>query len=52
MDKFYPLIEHYGYLVVFLGVMLGCSGVPFPSAAILLAAGALFSRATYASGRP
>ena len=41
MDKFLPLIEHYGYLIVFFGVMLGCSGIPFPSAAILLSAGAL-----------
>jgi membrane protein DedA with SNARE-associated domain len=41
MDKFYPLIEHYGYLIVFFGVMLGTSGIPFPSAAILLAAGVL-----------
>ena len=41
MDKFLPLIEHYGYLIVFLGVMLGTTGIPFPSAAILLAAGVL-----------
>ena len=41
MDKFLPLIEHYGYVIVFFGVMLGCSGIPFPSAAILLAAGVL-----------
>ena len=41
MDKYYLLIEHYGYLVVFFGVMLGTSGIPFPSAAILLAAGVL-----------
>ncbi len=41
MDKFYSLIEHYGYLIVFFGVMLGNSGIPFPSAAILLAAGVL-----------
>jgi membrane protein DedA with SNARE-associated domain len=41
MEKFYPLIEHYGYLFVFFGVMLGTSGIPFPSAAILLAAGVL-----------
>ena len=41
MDKLYPLIEHYGYLIVFLGVMLGTSGIPFPSAAILLASGVL-----------
>jgi membrane protein DedA with SNARE-associated domain len=41
LDKYYPLIEHYGYLLVFFGVMLGTSGIPFPSAAILLAAGVL-----------
>jgi membrane protein DedA with SNARE-associated domain len=41
MEKYYPLIEHYGYLVVFFGVMLGTMGIPFPSAAILLAAGVL-----------
>jgi membrane protein DedA with SNARE-associated domain len=41
MDKFYPLIEHHGYLIVLFGVMLGTSGIPFPSAAILLAAGVL-----------
>jgi membrane protein DedA with SNARE-associated domain len=41
LDKFYLLIEHYGYLVVFFGVMLGTMGIPFPSAAILLAAGVL-----------
>jgi membrane-associated protein len=41
MEKFYPLIEHYGYLMVFFGVMLGTTGIPFPSAAILLAAGVL-----------
>jgi membrane protein DedA with SNARE-associated domain len=41
MDKYYPLIEHYGYLLVFFGVMLGTMGIPFPSAAILLAAGVL-----------
>src|ERR687889_228082 len=41
MESVYPLIEHYGYLIVFFGVMLGCSGIPFPSAAVLLAAGVL-----------
>jgi membrane protein DedA with SNARE-associated domain len=41
LDKYYLLIEHYGYLLVFFGVMLGTSGIPFPSAAILLAAGVL-----------
>jgi hypothetical protein len=37
METFYPLIERYGYLIVFFGVMLGTTGIPFPSAAILLA---------------
>ena len=41
MEEFYPLIEHHGYLIVFLGVMLGTMGIPFPSAALLLAAGVL-----------
>src|SRR5919205_1157733 len=41
MEKIYPLIEHYGYLIVFFGVMLVTTGIPFPSAAILLAAGVL-----------
>ncbi|MGH3144530.1 MAG: DedA family protein [Rubrobacter sp.] len=41
MDTLSSLIESYGYLVVFLGVMLGSLGVPFPSATILLAAGVL-----------
>ena len=41
MEEFYPLIERYGYVIIFLGVMLGTTGIPFPSAVILLAAGAL-----------
>ena len=41
MEEFYPLIEHNGYLIVFFGVMVGTMGIPFPSAAILLAAGVL-----------
>ena len=41
MDSFYPLIEDYGYLIVFFGVVLGTMGIPFPSAAILLASGVL-----------
>ena len=41
MDKFYPLIEHYGYLIIFFGVTLGTMAIPFPSAAILLASGVL-----------
>ena len=41
MNEFYPLIENYGYLIVFFGVVLGTMGIPFPSAAILLASGVL-----------
>ena len=41
MERVYPLIENYGYLIVLFGVMLGTTGIPFPSAAILLAAGVL-----------
>ena len=41
MERVYPLIEHYEYLIVFFGVVLGTTGIPFPSAAILLAAGVL-----------
>jgi membrane protein DedA with SNARE-associated domain len=41
LEKYYLLIEHYGYLLVFFGVMLGTMGIPFPSAGILLAAGVL-----------
>ena len=41
MDEFYALIENYGYLIVFFGVVLGTMGIPFPSAAVLLAAGVL-----------
>ena len=41
MEDFYPLIEHYGYLIIFIGVMLGTTGIPFPSAVILLTAGAM-----------
>ena len=35
------LIEHYGYLVVFFGVMLESTGVPLPGETILLASGFL-----------
>jgi membrane protein YqaA with SNARE-associated domain len=41
MDEFYPLIENYGYLIVFFGVVLGTMGIPFPSAAILIVSGVL-----------
>ena len=41
MEKVYPLIEHYGYLIILFGVMHGTTGIPFPSAAMLLTAGVL-----------
>jgi membrane protein DedA with SNARE-associated domain/membrane-associated phospholipid phosphatase len=44
MDRILALIEHYGYLVVFFGVMLESTGVPLPGETILLAAGVLVQR--------
>ena len=44
MEKVYPLIEHYGYLIIFFGGLLGTTGIPFPSAAILLASGVLIQQ--------
>jgi len=41
MEKLYPLIEHYGYLIVFFSIMLATAGIPFPSASVLLASGVL-----------
>ena len=41
MDRVISLIEHYGYLVVFFGVMLESTGVPLPGETILLASGFL-----------
>jgi membrane protein DedA with SNARE-associated domain len=41
MDRVLSLIEHYGYLVVFFGVMLESTGVPLPGETILLASGFL-----------
>jgi hypothetical protein len=42
--QFYSLIEHFGYLIVFFGVMLGTVGIRFPSAAILLTSGVLIQQ--------
>ena len=42
--QFYSLIEHYGYLIVFFGVMLETAGIRFPSAAKLLTAGMLIQQ--------
>jgi membrane protein DedA with SNARE-associated domain len=44
MDRVLSLIEHYGYLVIFLGVMLESTGVPLPGETILLASGVLVQR--------
>jgi hypothetical protein len=48
----HPLIEHYGYLIVFFGVMLGTAGIRFPSAAILLTAGMLVQQGQLGLGAP
>jgi membrane protein DedA with SNARE-associated domain len=40
------LVENYGYLIVFLVVMLGCAGLPLPSAAVLAAA-AIYAGTTH-----
>ena len=44
MDKILPLIEHYGYLAVFFGVMLESMGVPLPGETVLIASGLLAQR--------
>ncbi len=41
MEQILRLIEHYGYLVVFFGVMLESTGVPLPGETILLTSGFL-----------
>ncbi len=41
MEQILSLIGQYGFLVVFLGVMLESVGIPFPGETILLAAGFL-----------
>ena len=41
MDHILVLIEQYGYLIVFLGVMLESVGVPVPGETILIASGIL-----------
>ncbi len=44
MDQILSLIEHYGYLAVFFGVMLESTGVPLPGETILIASGILAQR--------
>ena len=38
------LIERYGYVIVFLGVVLEGVGIPLPGETVLIAAGALAHR--------
>jgi membrane protein DedA with SNARE-associated domain len=44
MDQILSLIEHYGYLAVFFGVMLESMGVPLPGETVLIASGLLAQR--------
>src|ERR671933_2397256 len=44
IDHLFSLIGHYGYLVVFLGVMAESTGVPLPGETILIAAGVMVQR--------
>ncbi|GBC76572.1 Inner membrane protein YghB [bacterium HR08] len=44
MEKIVSLFEHYGYVVVFLGVFLDTVGLPFPGEIALFIAGALSFR--------
>src|SRR5215216_7071590 len=44
IDHILSLIAHYGYLVIFFGVMLESIGVPLPGETILIAAGVMVQR--------
>src|SRR5215208_5677548 len=44
MNHILSLVDHYGYLVIFFGVLLESTGVPLPGETILLAAGVLVQR--------
>ena len=44
MEKILHLIEHYGYLLIFFGVMAESMGVPLPGETILISAGILAQR--------
>jgi len=41
LNQITSLIEQYGYLIVFLSVLLESAGVPIPGETILIASGAL-----------
>src|ERR687885_1463847 len=44
VDHLLSLTDHYGYLVVFFGVMAESMGVPLPGETILIAAGVIAQR--------
>ncbi|MCA1731638.1 MAG: DedA family protein, partial [Actinobacteria bacterium] len=44
LDQILSLIGQYGYLIVFLGVLLESTGVPLPGETILIAAGVMVQR--------
>ncbi|CAN5592556.1 hypothetical protein BH24ACT22_BH24ACT22_22140 [soil metagenome] len=44
IDGLLSLLEQYGYLVVFFGVMLESAGIPLPGETVLIAAGILAQR--------
>jgi membrane protein DedA with SNARE-associated domain len=46
IESLLSLIAHYGYLLVFLGVLLESMGVPVPGETVLIAAGVLAQRGT------
>jgi undecaprenyl-diphosphatase len=46
LDQILSLIEQYGYLVVFFGVMLESIGIPIPGETILIVAGFLVRQGT------
>lgn len=50
MDNVLHLIEQYGYLIVFFGVMLESVGIPIPGETILIASGVLAHRGTLGLG--
>ncbi|MCG2585909.1 VTT domain-containing protein [Massilia sp. TS11] len=41
MEKFAPLLQQYGYVIVFIAVMLEQAGLPVPAYPVLIVAGAL-----------
>lgn len=46
LDHIVPFLQQYGYVVVFLGVMLESAGLPIPGETVLLASGILAHQGT------